>query len=191
METHANSYHVNGVNDYSAPGGGGGGGVVAPVVLTNGSFLTAVNASTTNTSAATAATDLEAFINNKTPSAEQNGDALAADGQKNTHVCIYCDKEFSALAKLQRHIRKHTGEKPFRCLYCEMRFSRSDNLHTHMVRRHTDEADRVCTECGDKYHNHSWSQWYQHLKYPGGAVPPQEGDALRDVKVTNRGRRAP
>jgi uncharacterized Zn-finger protein len=35
-----------------------------------------------------------------------------------------------------RHIRIHTGDKPFQCKICARAFSRSDHLTTH-IRTHT------------------------------------------------------
>lgn len=54
---------------------------------------------------------------------------------------------FSRSDELTRHIRKHTGVKPFKCDYCERDFSRSDHLTTHM-RTHTGERPFGCQHPG-------------------------------------------
>ncbi|KAF7333890.1 Biofilm and cell wall regulator 1 [Mycena sanguinolenta] len=50
-----------------------------------------------------------------------------------------CKIVFSRSEHLARHIRKHTGERPFTC-YCSKQFSRLDNLRQHAQTVHADEA---------------------------------------------------
>ncbi|XP_029925262.1 early growth response protein 1-A-like [Myripristis murdjan] len=61
-----------------------------------------------------------------------------------------CDRRFSRSDELTRHVRVHTGQKPFQCRICMRSFSRSDHLTTH-IRTHTGEKPFACTECGRKF----------------------------------------
>lgn len=45
--------------------------------------------------------------------------------------CQFCKRHFSSRAGLIRHIRIHTGEKPFPCLTCGRHFNRKEYLKIH------------------------------------------------------------
>ncbi|XP_071235962.1 early growth response protein 2b-like [Salvelinus alpinus] len=61
-----------------------------------------------------------------------------------------CDRRFSRSDELSRHVRIHTGHKPFQCRICMRSFSRSDHLTTH-IRTHTGEKPFSCDHCGRKF----------------------------------------
>lgn len=49
--------------------------------------------------------------------------------------CTICDRKFSHTSNLQRHLRLHNGQKPFSCKYCLKSFSRKDKLDSHQKSR--------------------------------------------------------
>ena len=48
-------------------------------------------------------------------------------------ACPYCSTSFANRRNLQRHARKHTGERPYQCSECSLRFYRDDNLRKHKL----------------------------------------------------------
>ncbi|CAG9763084.1 unnamed protein product [Ceutorhynchus assimilis] len=68
---------------------------------------------------------------------------------KPTIICNVCGKTIFR-ENFTIHMRRHTGEKPFRCDLCEAAFIRSSLLTEHL-RTHTNEKPYECTYCQKKF----------------------------------------
>ncbi|XP_043474659.1 zinc finger protein 181-like isoform X2 [Leptopilina heterotoma] len=65
--------------------------------------------------------------------------------------CEFCKKEFTHTGDLNKHRRKHTGEKPYDCSICKRKFSHASNLVRHQ-RIHSGEKPFSCPlKCGRNF----------------------------------------
>ena len=64
--------------------------------------------------------------------------------------CEYCSMGFIAAWELKKHLRVHTGERPYDCNDCDKKFKFKGNLDVHR-RVHTGETPFECQKCGRKF----------------------------------------
>lgn len=56
--------------------------------------------------------------------------------QVRNYTCKYCKLKFYRKSDWKRHVRIHTGEKPFECCICLQTFSQKSSLKRHSKRKH-------------------------------------------------------
>ncbi|XP_061614973.1 gastrula zinc finger protein XlCGF8.2DB-like [Phyllopteryx taeniolatus] len=88
-------------------------------------------------------------------------------GEKPFH-CSVCSNRFTKKSTLVRHMRIHTGEKPFSCSVCCKAFSEKSHMVKHM-KIHTGEKPISCSICNNRFTKKS--TLVRHMRIHTGEKP--------------------
>ena len=81
-----------------------------------------------------------------------------------SHQCEICQKYFYRMGDLNRHLKTHTGEKPYVCSTCGGRFAQKSHLQSHQA-AHSDERSFKCNICPDERYFKTKSALNRHTKF--------------------------
>ncbi|KAH9491643.1 hypothetical protein Btru_031106 [Bulinus truncatus] len=90
-------------------------------------------------------------VKKKNMDATQNGEEMAdkavleevitSDYLQRKVYCAMCPKRFWSMQDLKRHMRSHTGERPYRCDICFQKFTLKHSMKRHKANHHPDHIN--------------------------------------------------
>lgn len=73
------------------------------------------------------------------------------DNIEKPHACNQCEKTFSDVEYLKRHLLRHSGRKDHACSLCPSRFTFKSGLNSHMTTHSMNSKKFSCDKCDAKF----------------------------------------
>jgi hypothetical protein len=87
-------------------------------------------------------------------SANESPDSIRSATKRSAslHACPVCQKNIAGKNNLEKHLIRHSSQKPFKCDECKKMFSAKRDLQLHEMRHHSKERPHVCPTCNKGKH---------------------------------------
>ncbi|KAH6921939.1 hypothetical protein HPB50_006845 [Hyalomma asiaticum] len=109
---------------------------------------------------------------------------IALSAKRPFHFCNLCPYTSLYTNSMVRHMRTHTGEKPFKCGVCPRTFTQKHHANAHM-RTHTGVAPFGCDECSRRYFSKSKLRDHIIIKHGGRLDNASSALLVSSVKKTS------
>ena len=126
------------------------------------------------------------------------------DKRRRVYVCITCEREYARLDVMRRHVRCHTGERPYSCNVCQRTFILQHHLNCHKrthstcsktsddssslrkrTRVHTGERPFSCDMCPRRFANAASLAAHKHTHTKKLPLPDRSTERCIDSDNSN------